>query len=309
MENLTEEIVLHYLLGELSEVDQFALEERYIADSEFYTLLCEVEDDLIDDYVRGALTPDERQRFEGHYLPSESNLRRVRFAQVFLPVMDKAAQALEKSRPVGGRSFWKRVSSSMPGMRGTIGFLAALVSLSIAGGGIWAIRLMHEEIAAARLESSRRENELFQMMDIEKRHNDQLAAEVEQLREQIRPSAAPVLSGVSKLVMVAETLRDEKALTTPCLIIPTQTERVQLIYKMEDSGYPSYRAQLFSSSGDEIWSSESIHPRLDHSVATFTITLPANKFYDDFYTLAVSGVSKTGNVDPLGKPSFQVEKR
>ncbi|MBO0801421.1 MAG: zf-HC2 domain-containing protein [Blastocatellia bacterium] len=310
MENLTEERVLNYLLGELPEHDQLVVEERYIIDSVFHTLLCEVEDDLIADYVRGHLTPDERQRFEGHYLPSESNRQRVRFAQVFLHMIDQAAEALENSEPVSGLSFWKRLSSSRHGLRGSMGLLAALLGSSITLGGIWLIRgdrRLQEEIAATRLESSRRESELLQMMDNEKRHNGQLAGEVERLRKQVRLST--VVSRVIKHVMVAETLRDEKALTTPSLIIPPQTEIVQLIYKMEDSGYTSYRAQLYSSSGGEVWSCKSIRPKLNHSVATFTITLPANKFDDAYYTLAVSGLSKTGDVDLLGKPTFQVEKR
>jgi hypothetical protein len=78
---------------------------------------------------------------------------------------------------------------------------------------------------------------------------------------------------------------------------------------MEDSGYPLYRAEIQSADGEAIWSSESISPKLSRSVATFTITLPASELSNGAYTLSLSGVSKTGEVDHLSKPSFRVERR
>jgi hypothetical protein len=317
MENIiiTEERVLSYLLGDLSEKDQSAVEERFILDTETYTLLCEVEDDLIADYVRGLLEPHDRKRFEGHYLSTYSNRERVRVARVFLPMIDAAAET-ELIESTERLTMWQRMSSSVPMLRWAIGMMGAISLFLIAWGGSWMVdvtRRMRDEVDTVRLESKRRENELLQQIDNEKRRNIQLANEIEQLRKQLTPitssQKATTALGIIKHVIVADTMRDDNARQTSSLIIPPETERVELDYKMEDPGYPVYRAELYSAAGEKVWSSDSISPRLNRSVAVLTITLPAGEFANGSYTLSVSGVSKTGSVDLLGKPTFQVEKR
>jgi hypothetical protein len=317
MENLTitEEKVVSYLLGELSEKDQSDLEERFILDSETHTLLCEVEDDLIADYVRGRLEPHDLKRFEGHYLSTYSNRERVRVARVFLPMIDEAV-ATELIESTERLTLWQKLSSSVPILRWAIGMMAALGLFLFAWGGSWTVdvtRRMRDEVDTVRMESKRRESELLQQIDNEKRRNIELANEIEQLRKQLTPITSPPKATAAlriiKHVIVADTLRDDKARPISKLIIPPETERVQLDYKMEDPGYPSYRAELYSSSGEKIWSSEGVSPLLNQSVATLTITLPASEFANGSYTLSVSGLSKTGSVDPLSKPTFQVEKR
>jgi hypothetical protein len=317
MENLTitEERVLSYLLGDLSEKDQTAIEERFILDSETFTLVCDVEDDLIADYVRGRLEPHDLKRFEGYYLLTDSNRERVRVARVFLLMIDETA-AIEQIESTERLTLWQKLSSSVPILRWAIGMMAAMSLFLFAWGGSWMVDVttrMRDEIESVRLQSKLRESELLQQIDNEKRRNIQLANEIEQLRKQLTPITsepkATAILGIIKHVIVAETLRDDKARPTPSLIIPPQTERVQLDYKMEDPGYPSYRVELYSSSGEKIRSSDSISARLNQSVATLTIILSASEFANGSYTLSVSGISKTGSVDPLSKSTFQVEKR
>src|SRR5215831_8928385 len=57
-----------YLLGELSEAECSALEQRYFTDPALFDQIVEVENELADDYARGRLDVQTRQRFETHYL-------------------------------------------------------------------------------------------------------------------------------------------------------------------------------------------------------------------------------------------------
>ncbi|HEY6230232.1 MAG TPA: hypothetical protein VIW64_03115, partial [Pyrinomonadaceae bacterium] len=59
-----EKLIARYLLGDLPEEQQVAIEDRAFADNDYLALVTSVENDLIDEYVRQELSPTERQQFE-----------------------------------------------------------------------------------------------------------------------------------------------------------------------------------------------------------------------------------------------------
>jgi tetratricopeptide (TPR) repeat protein len=72
-----EKAVRSYLLGELGPQDAQALEERLLREEDFVEELLLLEDELIEDYARGALTPGERARFESHFLSTPKRRRKL----------------------------------------------------------------------------------------------------------------------------------------------------------------------------------------------------------------------------------------
>ena len=64
-----ENLIRRYLLGELSEADQTALEQELLTDRDKFEQVCAVENELVDSYVRGEMSRADRKRFESHYLP------------------------------------------------------------------------------------------------------------------------------------------------------------------------------------------------------------------------------------------------
>jgi CHAT domain-containing protein/tetratricopeptide (TPR) repeat protein len=69
-----------YLLGELAPAEQQQLEERLLLDDEAFEELLIVEDELIDEYVRQALTPAEQERCENFFLLPAERQEKLRFA-------------------------------------------------------------------------------------------------------------------------------------------------------------------------------------------------------------------------------------
>ena len=63
-------VLLIVLLGELSDQERDQLEELYFSDDEQFELLSALEDELVHDYVAGALPEEETKRFEEHNLQS-----------------------------------------------------------------------------------------------------------------------------------------------------------------------------------------------------------------------------------------------
>lgn len=81
----------HYLLGELGEQERWAVEERLFLDGEYLLQLQALEDELLDAYVYGDLTPDERGRVERELLSRPGRRADVRFAHALKDYLDAGA--------------------------------------------------------------------------------------------------------------------------------------------------------------------------------------------------------------------------
>lgn len=80
----SDEALVRYVLGGLSEDDSAALDERSIVDAEFAARLRGVEHDLADAYARGELSAADREEWERRYLVSEHGREDERMAQALL---------------------------------------------------------------------------------------------------------------------------------------------------------------------------------------------------------------------------------
>ncbi len=101
-----EQDAIRYFLGELSETEQAAVEERFFTDADFSDRLDEVETDLIDSYVRRELDTAARQKFEQNFLVSERRKARIETAAalyekerstVFVPITETAKPSFWES--------------------------------------------------------------------------------------------------------------------------------------------------------------------------------------------------------------------
>lgn len=82
--DFNENEAIRYFLGEFSETELSAVEERFFADEEFSDFLDEVETDLIDSYVRDELDFAQKRKFEENFLVSERRQSRVKAAAILL---------------------------------------------------------------------------------------------------------------------------------------------------------------------------------------------------------------------------------
>jgi len=88
--NQSDNFIRRYLLGELTEADQAALERELPMDRGKFDQVWAVENELIDSYVRGELSRADRKRFESHDLASPLHRERVEIAASFLADIDQA---------------------------------------------------------------------------------------------------------------------------------------------------------------------------------------------------------------------------
>ena len=147
-----DELRIRYILGELPEEEQLALEEKFFADDEAYQELVALEDELRYEYARGGLTPEQRVSFERRFLRTPEDREKVDLAQAVLnkahEVRREAEQAIVVARtPEARTSWWQRIAElftiGSPVMQ--VGVAAA--SMLLLTGGSWLVvqnvRLQH----------------------------------------------------------------------------------------------------------------------------------------------------------------------
>ena len=84
----SEDLIRRYLLGELAEADQAALEQELLIDRGKFDQARAVENELVDSYARGEMSRADRERFEGYYLASPLHRERVAIAKLFFTTVD-----------------------------------------------------------------------------------------------------------------------------------------------------------------------------------------------------------------------------
>lgn len=80
MKSVSEELIIKYLLGLLSEDHQVWFEEQYFFDDTVFERLSVTEQILIDRYARASLCEREAAAFEHRFLQCRERRRRVGYA-------------------------------------------------------------------------------------------------------------------------------------------------------------------------------------------------------------------------------------
>ncbi len=297
-----------YLLGELSESEQIALEESYFTDPQVFNQVLRAESTLVDAYARGQLSNERRERFEQFYLKHPARRERAKFASALTTRLDRESVMPGKPSltPV---SRWQRLRSSLRGRRPTLRFAIALATLLImlVGGWIFVSSRRQQQREAAQIQAARE-------------HQEQQAREQGAAQQQTAKTPPPTPQSspnptvhsappVAFLALNVGGVRGADNGRTPILVIPQGTAQAQLLLKLKDNSYSSYRLSLKMIGGAEIFSQTNIKPRSTKSGASFVFTVPAHKFANGDYALTLSGINPNGEVDDLSKSLFRVEKR
>lgn len=180
-----------YLLGKLTEEEAARFEAEVFDDDAGYELFQAAQDELLDAYARGALSPADRERFERHALASPFMRERTAFASALHEtVRNSRREAVgERVSPESARTIgWLEKLKAMFSSRavGLRALAAALLLLVAVGGSVYlwreVLRLRREAVQTqARLHEENRQSVQ------ERRRADELAEQLR--REQSRRAA------------------------------------------------------------------------------------------------------------------------
>jgi len=311
MEKL-EHNMTRYLLGELSEQEQAALEQKYFRDQSVFNQVLKVESELLDAYSRGQLSTETREQFENSYLNHPSRRRRVEFAKALTTRIDEREAATRQvAQRTSSVSWWQSVLNTFGGDRPKLRFAMAVVAVLVVLSGVWIVVNNLRSQQQPRPIQAKRENDEPRKQEPPPQtpQQDQVEHTAQVPTTTSQPSPSPVPA--SKIVYLALSVGGVRAggSATKTLVIPPEANQAQIYINLKDDTYLQYRASLQRIGGQEIFTQSNIRPRHSKSGAKFVFTIRTSQLTEGDYALTLSGITPQGEVDDLSKSLFRVEKK
>lgn len=253
--------LVEYLLGGLPEEERARTEERLFVDDDLHEDLRATADDLIHTYLDGALSQDDRVRFETHFLASARWRQRLEFMRGLLAAVDRvSANERTGDRSEAHRSVWRAWMLPAAAAIVAAGILLFLGRPSSQGTA----RVSVSPVPAVSPTPS----------------PDHGTAPLPQRPRPVEVSVARLARGSA---------RPGSVLVTP----DTRSVRLEVAVT-EDR--PSYDAVLRAADGTEVWRAEGLAP--SKAGEPLAVAVPARIFTSDVYTLTVEGEALRGEPRP-----------
>lgn len=326
-----EQLIESYLLGQLSEEEAARLEERGLADYDFFERMLVVEDRLIDDFLAGQLAPQACAQFEHHFLASPKRRERVELTAALLKSVSQpltptliSAPAADKQSAVADKLTWLNRWQNFFGLNMLAYGMtaAALLLLAFAGWSFMETRQTRKELAQLsreRTAAQQREQELQARLDAQQGQNEELRQELERNHaelERLKAEEAKLqqprspTTVIASLVLTPPVLRGNSPAQVPQLTIQpgTATARLTLVVDKElIASFPNVRAEL-SRGGKIEWSQTGLQPRGIKAGRAFIIMLPAASLSGGSYMIRLVGSGAVGETVIADYP-FKIEKK
>ena len=297
-----EKLLRRYLLGELNEQEQLAVEERVFADEDSYQQLVILEDELRYDYAQGVLAPMQCERFEQRFLQEPGAKKRVKLAEAVLNQAFKRAEQEPATEPVLAKQGWWHTIGDLFSYR-SIAFASTTATAIL--GGFLAFEMNHMKVQLGDVDSERRA-----ALASSQQHNEvqiKLTLELDQERAKraglekelaTRKPASQFLA----FLLAPGLSRDIEG--SKKLLLSAGVDSVRFELELKRGGYARYRIELLTQDGEQVWSqsSQSAGTRLQLGV-------PVNILHTGDYMVEVKGVTSAGEIEPAGDYYFTLIRR
>jgi hypothetical protein len=288
--------IIRYLLNELPADDQSRFEEAYFSDGSLFEQVQALEEEIINDYVKGDLSGRERRRFESHYLASEQRRARIETARQLLDLSSLKARNISDKRIVSGffslRSHIRSFGEWRPFT--VFGVAMAVLSLLAAGFVIELLRLrgrlaeVSEDLVAIERQAGESERRLVQERDLlaeERKQGSDLREKLEILNSQLarlEQDRATLPPANDQIVSLALMLGGRDINNSARAVLSARASFVELRAELETQGAAplrSYRAVVTTDDGSkEIWTQEGIKPQRRKSSQYVVVRAPSDSF-------------------------------
>jgi len=309
-----ENLIRRYLLGELAEADQAALEQELLIDRGKFDQVWAIENELVDSYARGDMSRADRERFEGHYLSSPLHRERVAIAESFLTNIGQGAGETVEVRERGPVVPWRR--GFLLGSPRLVFGLALVMAILLTFSAVWSyierarltrrIADVQKEAQTEQALLKQRERELAtRNQEFEKeiaevsRRSKGLKAELEQLSR--RQAAAPT---VLSFLLTPAPERGDKA--PPQSTIPIFAGKARLLMELNGDVFANYQVILQTVEGREILRRRTGKVMFGKDRAFATLPVNAGELTKGDYILILLGQTASGASEEIDRYFFRV---
>jgi hypothetical protein len=312
---LDDVLLKRYLLGVLPEAETERLHELSITDDELAGRVDAVENDLVDAYVRGELSQEEREVFKSVYLSSPKRREKVRLAEGFLALegrsaaraaaagIKETADDASPAKPALPNGSARRMAA-IPRFRLQWGLAAACLAFLLAGGYLLFQNLgLRQELTEARSQHALdpRVGELERQLAQERSAKDQALKELQQAL-----GAKPNLDQL-KTVSVLLPLPLRGAGPATKVSVHPGTDLVVLVLPVETDDFQTYQAKLKDPRTQHVlWSSARLATAPGGERKTVSIGFRAGLLKQQNYVVDLIGIPSHGAGEIVGGYPFSV---
>ena len=283
-------VLRKYLLGELPESERSRLADRYFVDEELFDELLNVEGELLDQYARGRLAPEETKNFRKYLASLPDGSSKLATAYALKEVRNETISApVSQPSPSRSRIFLPGFFNRTPliqyaSVAIVIGLLCGLVYLLIAQ------LTLRREVERLRAEQSHAEQESVNSAQQAQAaqeneaalrdRNTQLEQELSALKQTKRQdpqTALLVLTPALRSRAVPDSLTISNATQSLLLVMPVA----------KDEEISDYKAILKTTDGRLVLSRDRLRPRISDAGPTVSLSIPAAQLRPDTYKLTL----------------------
>lgn len=268
-----------FLLGALPEAEREAIEDRLLDDGDLFSALVTTEDDLIEEYARGELPPEQRAQMEKGLLSLPTMRRRAELLRTLqVPVRTSDTSLfIEPKRSFFASRFWRFAAVA-----------GALIVL--AGAAWWLIRArtnvprVQDPVTAGVNQPATPTPSAVPLPTNTPAPEPTGGTKPPPVNENEVPPP-PKQPSVATLVLVGGMTRGEGV--GAVLELDPEVTVVQIELTLESTDYRQYRASLFDENGRQMWRSGVMRPR----GTAVTIGIPGVLFSAGDYRIKLEGLA------------------
>jgi hypothetical protein len=298
-----EQLIIDYLLGDLSEAEAGRLDELSVINDEFAIFLETVENELIDDYIRKELPENRRTRFESQYLTTPERREKVAIARKILQHTDNS---------VSTNQFWEWISPLRfaPSKEYQWLAIAAALGVLVLGGYLLLTNIqlknqitqMRKEHMALKQREQQLEQDLNQRRSLDHQKETELALtkqKLEALENQLANYGSVAIKQFAFTLLPQQ--REITAISE--IKIPAKAESLVITLKLESDDFPTYKTILKNADTDEILWRSDVQQSINQAIL---VKVPSKIFKSQDYVLEVSGIAKNGNAEIISGYPFHI---
>lgn len=300
-----------FLLGELTPEEQGEVEEQGFLDCDTFAQIQAAEDDLIDEFLSGDLSPDAKERFEKHFLSRPGRFGDVKVAQALRKyISQNAAPSPIPAKVVSEAARNSFVVSWLKNRSSTARlFLVGAVLLISVAGILLVARMLRQQRRAtpiqAHQENVRSPAELGNKPSQSSVESANSQGKNSNQTKRALPPKQPTVLASSFLLIPGGPVRGEGKATNVKLSA-NGIARFELPL-IEESSYRSYQATLQHDDGRVIRAWTNLRPRILESGRAIQISVAATLLErGEKYRVLLRGVSTGGKLTEINSYYFQV---
>ncbi len=304
-----------YFLGHLPESEQLNFEEDYFSNPEALMALRAACDDLIDDYLRGKLAPQEHLKFEQRLNELPALREKVENDRALLQALESARQtiALEKKWQLQNSTPHWSLAKLWAEIRFPTRLALAITALIILAGGIGYFLKLNGANKSSRPNitdqiAQQREapTPLRPLPDSTPTNNTRHPASSVSpppIQHTTKNQSTPVSI---TFLLSAETTRGAEDTVT--LLLAPNITTMQLQLELSAAEYRHYRVVLQTSIGKIVRNWERLPVVRQKPAQLVRISLPADAIASDDYSASLYGLSEDGKAILIHKYHFSLDK-